>query len=59
MLCIVLLLLCIAGVPKATLRFTSVNSFSLGGNSVVQEIAEKNCLDSEMAVQDVRSKGGN
>lgn len=56
LLCIVLLSLYITDVPKATLRITSVNHFSLGWNSIKQKIAEKNGLNSKAAVQDLKSK---
>lgn len=42
--------------PKATLRITSVNHFSLGWNSIKQKIAEKNGLNSKAAVQDLKRK---
>lgn len=42
--------------PKATLRITSANHFPLGSNSIKQKVAEKNGLNSETAVQHLKSK---
>lgn len=56
LLCIVLLSLYITDVPKAILRITSVNHFSLGWNSIKEKIAENNGLDSKAAIQDLKSK---